>query len=292
MTTSFDTVIEKFPFTIKETELAQQLEAIARKEKENEKNETYQKLLNCLDLTSLDAADNDNSIMTLVKRVNDFGNNQPGIDNVAGICVYPCFCEIVKSTLEEEKVKIVAVTGGFPHGQALSEVKVAETALAVADGAEEIDTVLNRGLLVAKDYETLIDDLVEVKNACRGKTLKVILETGGLPDAESIWKASLLAIYSGADFIKTSTGKNGYATTPEAVYIMCKAIKAYNEAFNLKIGIKIAGGIASTQEAVKYYTIVKEVLGEEWLNPALFRIGASRLANQLVTSIFGRRKNY
>ena len=206
--------------------------------------------------------------------------------------MYPCFAKIVSQSLEVEEVAIACVSGGFPSSQTFTEVKVAETALALADGATEIDIVIPVGKFLSGDYEGMCDEIEEIKSICGDRHLKVILETGALKSAENIMKASILAMYSGADFIKTSTGKQEPAATPEAAYVMCRAIKAYYEKTGRKIGFKPAGGINTVYDALMYYTIVKEVLGEEWLNNGLFRIGTSRLANLLLGEIVGEEVKF
>jgi len=280
---SFETILSKFPCEESDSLVKANVEKILNtKLKENETMEVYKTLFSCIDLTSLNSGDNDESIQKLVQQVNIFGEEHPGFPNVAGICVYPCFAEIVRDSLEEDNVRNVVVAGGFPTSQTFTAVKVAEVALAIADGAEEVDIVMQQGLFRADDYDSLIEEISEIKHTCRGKLLKVILETSMLQDASEIAKASLLAIFAGADFIKTSTGKADRGATPEAVYVMCKVIKKYNQQFNTKIGLKVSGGVSTSEQAVMYYTIVKEVLGEEWLNKDLFRIGTSRLVDALI----------
>lgn len=251
---------------------------------EYEKNLTpvVLKLLHgCIDLTSLTALDTKESIWKMVESVNDFEGSRPDVPNVAAICTYPIFVETVKQALTAEDVKIAAVCGGFPSSQTFTEVKIAETAMAVMEGAEEIDIVMNLGYFMEENYEELSDEIAEIKESCRNASLKVILETGALTTAENIRKATILALYSGADFIKTSTGKGYPGATPEAVYTICKTIKQYFELTNQRIGIKISGGIRTAEDAVKYYTLVKEILGKEWLNKELFRIGASNLVSDI-----------
>ena len=189
--------------------------------------------------------------------------------------------------MEVDGVNIACVSGGFPSSQTFIEVKVAETALAITDGADEIDIVISIGKFLSGDYEGMCEEIVELKEVCKEHHLKVILETGALKSASNIKKASILSMYSGADFIKTSTGKQQPAATPEAAYVMCEAIKEYYQKTGNKVGFKPAGGINTVNDAVVYYTIVKEVLGEEWLNNQLFRLGTSRLANLLLSDIKG-----
>ena len=259
---------------------------------ENNTLEVKKQLFNCIDLTTLKTEDSEESVLKFTERVNDLENEYPDLKNVAAICVYPNFAKIVSQSLEVESVNIACVSGGFPSSQTFTEVKVAETALALADGATEIDIVIPVGKFLSGDYEGMCDEIEEIKSVCGERHLKVILETGALKSAENIWKASILAIYSGADFIKTSTGKQEPAATPEAAYVMCQAIKAYYEKTGRKVGFKPAGGINSVNDALVYYTIVKEVLGKEWLNNELFRIGTSRLANLLLSEIIGEEVKF
>ena len=259
---------------------------------ENNTLEVKKQLFNCIDLTTLKTEDSEESVLKFTERVNDLENEYPDLKNVAAICVYPNFAKIVSQSLEVESVNIACVSGGFPSSQTFTEVKVAETALALADGATEIDIVIPVGKFLSGDYEGMCDEIEEIKSVCGERHLKVILETGALKSAENIWKASILAIYSGADFIKTSTGKQEPAATPEAAYVMCQAIKAYYEKTGRKVGFKPAGGINSVNDALVYYTIVKEVLGKEWLNDELFRIGTSRLANLLLSEIIGEEVKF
>lgn len=250
---------------------------------QNNNSEVYKRLYSCIDLTSLNATDTRESIWKLTEKVND-KDGESDIQNVAAICVYPNFVETVKEALTAN-VNIAAVAGGFPTSQTFIEVKVAETALAVANGADEIDTVLNLGFFFDENYEELTEELDEIKHACREAKLKVILETGALKTASNIMKASILGLYSGADFIKTSTGKGYEGATPEAVYVMCTAIKEYTALTGNKAGIKVSGGVSTVEDALKYYTIVKEVLGDDYLNAEYFRIGSSKLADSILEAL-------
>ena len=254
---------------------------ITEKSAENNTTEVLRKIYSCIDLTTLNTTDTKEDIWDFTGKVNSFEGSNPEIDNVAAICVFPNFVKTVRESLTAD-VKIASVCGGFPSSQTFLEVKIAETALAVLDGANEIDVVLNLGLFLNGEIEELCEELDEIKEACHGAKLKVILETGALKTGESINNASVLALYSGADFLKTSTGKVYSGATLEAAYVMCLAIKNYYKKNGVRKGIKISGGVSSVQDAVNYYTIVKEVLGEEWCNPALFRIGTSRLADILL----------
>lgn len=254
---------------------------------ENDNAEVYKFLFNSIDLTTLRSTDSQSSVARFTENVNNFEELFPSLPNVAAICVYPNFASVVRTVLEVTGVKIACVSGAFPSSQSFEEVKIAETSLAVANGADEIDIVLNLGYFFDHDYEAVCDEISEQKEACRDALLKVILETGALRTAANIKKASILSMYSGADFIKTSTGKEYPAASLEAAYVMALCIKEYYQKTGTKVGFKAAGGIRTTEEAVKYYTIIKEVLGEEWLNNSLFRIGASSLANAILTSVAG-----
>ena len=251
---------------------------------ENNTTEVYKRCFNSIDLTSLKETDTEEEIRSMVEKVNNFEENFPDIPNVGAICVFPSMVSTVKATLTEP-VGIAAVSAGFPASQTFIEVKVAETAMCVMEGATEIDVVISVGKFLAGKYDEVFEELTEIKSACRDAHLKVILETGALKTAANIKKASVLAMAAGADFIKTSTGKIPVAATPEATFIMCTAIKEWNEKTGAKVGYKPAGGIATAEDAVKHFTLVKEILGDEWLNNKLFRFGASSLANKLLSSI-------
>lgn len=258
---------------------------------ENETNEVYQFLLNCVDLTTLSTADSEHSIAQFTQRVNKFAKDYPDYDNVASVVTYSNFAEVVRGNLEVSDVNVAVCSACFPSSQAHLETKVAETALAVHEGADEVDVVLNVGYFLDGAYEELSDEISELKAVVGNRNLKVILETGLLKSAENIKRASVLAMYSGADFIKTSTGKIYPGASLEAAYVMCQCIKEYFEKHHRMVGFKASGGIRTTADAVKYYTIVKEVLGMDWLQSnAYFRIGASSLANALFQSFTGSDK--
>jgi len=261
---------------------------IAEKVPENDTMDVKKFLFGSIELTTLKTTDSDTSVLAFTERVNDFDNEYPDLPHVATICVYPCFAKTVSESLEVDGVEIACVSGSFPSSQARIEVKVAETALAVADGATEIDIVLPVGKFLSGDYEGVCDDIAEMKAACgESVPMKVILETGALKTASNIKKASILSMYAGADYIKTSTGKMEPAATPEAAYVMCQAIKEYYDETGIQIGFKPAGGINSVMDAIIYYTIVKEVLGEKWLTNKWLRLGTSRLANMLLSELKG-----
>lgn len=263
---------------------------IAEKVSANDTIDVKKFLFGSIELTTLKTTDSDTSVLAFTERLNDFDNQYPDMPHVATVCVYPCFANTVAESLEVDGVEIACVSGAFPSSQARIEVKIAETSLAVADGATEIDIVMPVGKFLSGDYEGVCDDIAELKAACgENVPMKVILETGALKTATNIKKAALLSMYAGADYIKTSTGKLQPAATPEAAYVMCQAIKEYYDETGIQIGFKPAGGINSVMDAIIYYTIVKEVLGKKWLTNKWFRLGTSRLANMLLSEIKGEQ---
>ena len=287
------TALAKYDTQLNDADVQVQVAAlIEKKVRENNTEEVKKFLFNCIDLTTLNTTDSDESVMRFTEKVNRFDDEFPDLKNVAAICVYPNFAQVVKDTLEVEGINIACVSGGFPSSQTFTEVKIAETAMALADGADEIDIVIPVGAFLSGDYETMCEEIMELKETCKEHHLKVILETGALKTASNIKKASILSMYSGADFIKTSTGKQQPAATPEAAYVMCQAIKEYYEQTGNKVGFKPAGGINTVNDALIYYTIVKEVLGKEWLSNELFRLGTSRLANLLLSEIKGEELKF
>ena len=273
-------------------EVEQAVATIIEKSQDLKSREWYELALSCIDLTTLNSTDSHIQGEKFARKVSGFSKEFPGLPNVAAICVYPTLVEFVRKNLHAPDVQLAAVAAGFPSSQTFLEVKVQEIEMAVERGATEIDIVLNLGNFLSEDYSTVIQEITILKRACGSAHLKVILETGALKSPAKIWKASIMAMQSGADFIKTSTGKLEPAATPEAAWVMCSAIKSYFEKTGKKVGFKAAGGIVETADALKYISIVKEVLGDEWLNNKLFRIGASRLANNLLTSIMGKSVAY
>lgn len=293
MMNKYEETLSQYVTELDDAAVQMQVEKIVSENYEKYNNvEVYKQLFNCIDLTTLRSEDNTTTVANFTKRVNAFDEEHGDMPNVAAICVYPNYAGTVRMNLEVSDVNIAAVSGGFPSSQTFTEVKVAETMLAVKDGADEIDIVINVGDMLAGNYEEVCDEISELKSACGEAHLKVILETGALKSASLIKKASLLSIYSGADFIKTSTGKQEPAATLEAAYVMCQAIKEYYDKTGTMIGFKPAGGISTTADAVKYYCVVAAVLGEEWLNNKYFRIGASRLANNLLSDIWGKEVKF
>lgn len=289
----YDIALGKYETNLDDDKIARETAALIEKHlSENDTAEIKKFLFHCIDLTTLKCTDSEQSVMKFTEKVNEFDDKYPDLDNVAAICVYPNMAEIVNDTLEADHVNIACVSGGFPSSQTFTEVKVAETAMALHAGADEIDIVIPVGKFLEGDYEGMCDEIEELKEVCGDKHLKVILETGALKTASNIKKASILSMYSGVDFIKTSTGKENPAATPEAAYVMCNAIKEYHRETGRKIGFKPAGGINTVKDALTYYTIVKEVLGKEWLNNQLFRLGTSRLANLLLSDILGQETKF
>lgn len=289
----YEQALAKYNCNISDAEVKEAVKKIIEeKVHENDTLEVKKFLFGSIELTTLKTTDSDESVMTFTERVNKFDEEYVDMPHVATICVYPCFAKTVAETLEVEGVEVACVSGSFPSSQARIEVKVAETALAIKDGATEIDMVMSVGKFLSGDYEGVCDDIQEMKNACNGHDLKVILETGDIVTASNIKKASILSMYAGADYIKTSTGKEKISATPEAAYVMCQAIKEYYEETGIQIGFKPAGGINTVMDAMTYYTIVKEVLGEKWLTNKWFRLGTSRLANLLLSEIEGREVKF
>ena len=289
----YDLALSKYNTHLHDDEIMMKVDQLIEKHLgENNTIDVKKEILHCIDLTTLKCTDTEESVMKFTEKVNEFVDKYPDLDNVAAICVYPNMAEIVSDSLEADNVKIACVSGGFPSSQTFMEVKVAETAMAIHAGAEEIDIVMPIGKFLCDDYEGMCDEIGELKDICGEKTLKVILETGALRTASNIKKAAILAMYSGADFIKTSTGKEAISATPEAALVMCEAIKEYHRETGRKVGFKAAGGIDSVKKALAYYTIVKEVLGEEWLNNGLFRIGTSRLTNLLLSDSIGEEVKF
>lgn len=275
--------------SVDETVIRADIEEILSKHlEENRKPEVLKQLFNCIDLTTLKSTDSEESVRRFTERVNAFEEEYPELPNVAAICVYPNFVPVVRTALDVSEVEIASVAGCFPTAQSFLEVKIAEIGMAVASGADEIDVVFGLGDYLDGDYQKIADDLVDMKHSCRDSLMKVILETGALKTPLDIRNASILSMYSGADFIKTSTGKEYPGASLEAAYVMMRCIKEYADKFGRKVGFKASGGISTTEDALKYYTLGKAILGDEWVGSnELFRIGASRLANNLLKDILG-----
>ena len=249
-------------------------------------------ILNCIDLTSLNTNDNKSHILHITGKVNSFSGRFSNIPNIAAICVYPNYVPVVKEKLTVKNVRIASVAGAFPSSQTFRTIKVAECKMAAEAGADEIDMVMPVGAFLGNDFNLVADEIREIKEALGDKRLKVIVESGLLEDPELIFKASMITMDAGADFIKTSTGKTTVSATPEAAFIMCRAILDFYRETGIKVGFKAAGGIVTTSDALIYYHIVSNCLAEEWLNNSLFRIGASRLANNILSDISGTTSVY
>lgn len=243
-------------------------------------------IFSLVDLTTLNTDDTASKLRMMCEKMNDFPDQFPGYPLVGAICVYPLLVPVVHENLVVKQVNIASVAAGFPSSQTFPEVKEIESRMAVEAGANEIDIVISLGKFLNNELDYVSAEIRQIKKAIGDAKLKVILETGLLPDPSAIYRASMVSMESGADFIKTSTGKIQPAATPEAVLIMCHAIKSFMEQTGRKVGIKPAGGISTAEHAFEYASIVKGVLGDEWLDPGLFRIGASRLANNLLSEIF------
>lgn len=282
-------VLSQYDCDIDDEKVKRQVDILLKEHlQENNTIEVKKFLLNSVELTTLKTTDSEDSVLKFVEKVNKFDDEYPELGHVATVCVYPNFAKICHDTLENEEVEIACVSACFPSSQSFIEVKVAETALALKDGATEIDIVIPVGKFLAGDYEGMCDEISEIKSVCGDKKLKTILETGCLKTGRNIKIASILAMYSGADYIKTSTGKLEPAATPEAAFVMCQAIKEYYEKTGIQIGFKPAGGMKTVEDALTYYTIVKEVLGEKWLTNQYLRLGTSSLANKLLSEIEGK----
>ena len=289
----YEQMLEQYNTDISDADVAAKVaEIIEKKVPENDTLEVKKFLMGSVELTTLKTTDSEESVLAFTEKVNKFEDAYPDLPHVATICVYPCYAKIVSQSLEVEGVEVACVSGSFPSSQALIEIKTVETALALKDGATEIDIVMSVGKFLSGDYDTVIDEISELKAICGERKMKVILETGLLPSAADIKKASLLAMYAGADYIKTSTGKEKPAATPEAAYVMCQAIKEYYNKTGLQIGFKPAGGLNTVHDALVYYTIVKEVLGEKWLTNQWLRLGTSRLANLLLSEVIGEEVKF
>ena len=275
--------------------MAQDLSVIAEEAKQLHTVDVYKQCLSFVDYTSLNATDTPAVAKQMAKKVNEFPSRYANIPNVAGICVYPTLVRDVYLTLHSERrVSIVSVGAGFPTSQTFYHVKKMECRMAIEACADEVDVVMALHCFLANDHYSTFSQIADIKdnNIGRCRRLKVILETGALPSLQSVRVASVGCMKASADFLKTSTGKVTPGATPEAALVMCRAIKDFYDQTEIKTGFKAAGGIATTADAVTYYAIVKHVLGEEWLRPALFRIGATSLPNRLLSDITGKEEAY
>lgn len=269
-----------------------QLESIKKSLSQWDRPEILAACIGLMDLTSLNTTDTVAKIESMARKVNQFRENYPAYPQVAAICVYPNFTKTVRETLTDKSVKLAVVAGVFPSSQSFPEIKCAECKMAAEAGADEIDIVLSLNHFLAGEYDMASREISDMKLASGSAHLKVILESGTLKEPELIYKASMLSMQAGAHFIKISTGKTEPAATPEAAFVMCTAIKDYYNKTGVKTGFKPAGGIVTPEDAILYYAIVESVLGKEWLNPELFRLGASRLANNLLSKLEDKTISY
>ena len=289
----YDEALSKYNCDVDEAAVAAALKKIVEERVPKNDTEKIKKFLfSCVCMTTLTTQDSAESVLRLVEKVNNFAHEYPDMPHVATVVTYPRFAKLVAESLEVEGVIPTVVSGAFPSSQALIEIKVAETKLAVNDGAKNVDIVMHVGEFLAGDYETVCDEISEQKAACGDVPMKVILETGDLLNLSNVKKAALLSMYAGADYIKTSTGKEKVGATPEAVYVMCQAIKEYYEETGIMIGLKPAGGINTVKDAITYYSIVEEVLGEKWLTDYYFRLGTSRLPNLVLSDLAGKEVKF
>jgi deoxyribose-phosphate aldolase len=286
MTKLYQKLIKSCP---SETEIKKGLKKVSAEASLEPGKHLLMSLLNMIDLTSINTTDNRSNIIHITGKVNSFSGRYSNIPNVAALCVYPNFVSVVKEKLSARNVKIAAVTGAFPSSQTFRSIKVLESKMAIEAGADEIDIVIPVGAFLGNDFAMVADEIREIKAAIGGKLLKVIIESGLLGDYMQIFKASMIAMDAGADFIKTSTGKTTISATPEAAFVMCHAISDFYSETGIRVGFKAAGGITNPADAINYYQIVNHCLGKEWLNNTLFRIGASRLANNILSEISGCR---
>ncbi|MBC7125051.1 MAG: deoxyribose-phosphate aldolase [Bacteroidales bacterium] len=254
--------------------------------------EILKRCFSMIDLTTLNTTDGYERGKLFAEKVSQFPNQFPGMPNVAAICVYPSLVAAVKENLSAPGVKIASVAAGFPASQTFLEIKLSECEMALEQGADELDVVISVGSFLEGDYFTVFSELQQIKEVAENAKVKVILETGALPSLEDIKLASFLAMEAGADFIKTSTGKLEPAATPEAVYVMCTAIKEFYDKTGKKVGMKPAGGVSNSYDAALFFTIAEQVLGQEWIYPGLFRFGTSRLADVLLSDILGKEVKY
>jgi len=245
--------------------------------------------LSMIDLTTLEGADSPGKVRQMCYKAAHLADNLPDIPHVGAVCVYPTMVKIAKEEVNGTGIKVAAVATGFPSGQYPLNVKLDDTRFAVGEGADEIDMVISRGHFLAGDYRYVFDEIAQVKDACGAAHLKVILETGELSTLDNVRRASDLAMHAGADFIKTSTGKVQPAATLPVTLTMLEAIRDFYQATGKKIGMKPAGGISTAKTALQYLVVLRETLGQDWLTPDLFRIGASRLANDILMQIAKER---
>ena len=285
----YSNILNQYAPAMTEQQVAEAVAAAKAAAAKNENTDVYKFCLSAVDLTTLTCNDSVESVTAFAQKTVTFSEHYPDVPNVASICVYPSFVETVGLAVDGTPMRITSVGGGFPSSQTFLEVKMLEVAMAVENGADEVDIVLNVGKMLTGAYDEAANEVEMIRSEMDADVvLKVILETGALKTPELIHKASLISMAAGADFIKTSTGKIDVAATPEAAVVMCQAIKLFYEQTGRKVGFKAAGGVKTPQDAALYYTIVEQILGEQWLTTDLFRIGASSAANNLLSAIVGQ----
>ena len=284
--------LEKYSPAHSDTQVAKEVAKIKVAANRNDNADVYRFCYSAIDLTTLSCTDSVESVQAFVRKAVDFYEKFPHIPNVASICVYPSFVETVGLEIDGTPMRITSVAGAFPASQSFVEVKALEVAMAIENGADEIDIVLNPGMMLSGHDAEAASEVELLREEAKDVILKVIIESGALKTPELIRRASLISMFAGADFVKTSTGKIDVAATPEAAYVMCQAIKDYYNLTGRKVGFKAAGGVKTPEDAALYYTIVEEVLGEEWLTTDLFRIGASSAANNLISAIEDKYTKY
>ena len=289
----YSNILNQYAAAATAEQVAEQVAAARAQQSKNENTEVYKFCLSAVDLTTLTCNASVESVTDFARRTVTFAEKYPEIPNVASICVYPSFVETVGVAVDGTPMRITSVGGGFPSSQTFLEVKMLEVAMAVENGADEVDIVLNVGKMLTGAYDEAANEVEMIRSEMdEDVILKVILETGALKTPELNHKASIISMAAGADFIKTSTGKIDVAATPEAAVVMCQAIKMFYEKTGRKVGFKAAGGVKTPQDAALYYTIVEQILGEEWLTTDLFRIGASSAANNLLSAIVGQKVSH
>ena len=276
--------IQKFPFS----------EAQFKQRVKNDSTFTYTKdeellmcrtILGSIDLTTLEGSDTEEKVRKLCDTAISFRDDEKQIPSTASVCVYPPFVAVAKEQLKGTGIHVASVAGAFPSGQLPIQLKVAEVAYAVAQGADEIDMVISRGAFLSGKYQQVYDEIRAIRNACPKQKLKVILETGELETPQNIYRASQLAIHAGADYLKTSTGKIAVNATPEAFWVMMLAIQQHYQNTGEKVGIKVAGGVSTPEQAYTYLHIWRQNMGKDWVTPDLFRVGTSRLATKIFEKI-------
>ena len=276
--------IQKFPFS----------EAQFKQRVKNDTTFTYTKdeelamcrtILGSIDLTTLEGSDTEEKVRKLCDTAISFRDDEKQIPSTASVCVYPPFVAVAKDQLKGTGIHVASVAGAFPSGQLPIQLKVAEVAYAVAQGANEIDMVISRGAFLSGKFQQVYDEIRAIRNACPKQKLKVILETGELETPQNIYRASQLAIHASADYLKTSTGKIAVNATPEAFWVMMLAIQQHYQNTGEKVGIKVAGGVSTPEQAYTYLHIWRQNMGKDWVTPDLFRVGTSRLATKIFEKI-------